>query len=121
MSQVLDSGLGERTLGALGVQLMLTKKSKDSAQMLHMLLQGMAEHQNVIQKRDDKLTVWAGEDIIYQALECWWSIGDAERHDTELKMSVMGLECYLLLITFAHPNLMVASAQIDLGEDCCTG
>lgn len=116
MPQILNAWLGEGAFGCFGVELMLTKNAKHSAQVLDVSLQCVTVDKNVIQKGNDILTVLWREDGIHDTLECWGSIGDPERHHPELKMAVMCLEGHLRFISFPQPNFVIARAQVNLGE-----
>jgi hypothetical protein len=89
---------------------------KNSANMLQMAAPRITEDQNVAKENEHKLANEIMEHIIHHRLECRWSIGQAERHDQELEVPVMGAERCLGNVGFMHAHLMVAAPQIQLGE-----
>ena len=82
-----------------------------------MLVERRAVCQNIIQKNYDVLACCRGEDHVHDTLKCRWSIRHAERHHTKLEMAVVGFEGRFGFVLLAHMYLVVARAQIKLGEE----
>ena len=60
------------------------------------------------------------EDIVHYGLECSRTIGKAKEHDQQLKQPLIGLESCFLFVLFLDPHIVVALADIQLGEVPCT-
>jgi hypothetical protein len=65
---------------------------------------------------DDLSEEWL-QHVIRQGLECWRRIGEAKQHDQELKESLVRPKCRLLNVVQVHQHLVVAGAQVKLGEE----
>ena len=80
--------------------------------MSYMSFQGGAVHQYVIQKNQDKLSQEWAQNVIHDALKCCWCIGEAKRHDSELKMAMVCFKsCFVLLSSF-HPHLVITRPHV---------
>jgi hypothetical protein len=104
-------------LGTLEHQLVITEGLKDLFYMLEMFRPGPAKYQNIIEEHKNKLVKEGPKNIIHQSLECRWCIGQAERHDQELDVAVIRAERRLGDVVRVHPHLVVAAAEVDLGEE----
>ena len=58
--------------------------------------------------------------MIHEGLEHSRSIGKSHQHDQELKGAVSHLEDCLPLVASCDVNIVVASAEVELGVDLCT-
>jgi hypothetical protein len=55
--------------------------------------------------------------VVHQRLKSGRSIRQTEWHHKEFKVLVMSAEGGLMDISRTHPNLMIATAQIQFGEE----
>jgi hypothetical protein len=55
--------------------------------------------------------------IVHHGLEGRRSVSQAEQHDQELKVVMVGTECHLHDVVIVHTDLVVATAQVQLGEE----
>lgn len=53
------------------------------------------------------------QDVVHQCLESHWSIGEAEWHNQELEVSMVGSERRLLHVLRHHDSCW----QVELGEE----
>ena len=58
------------------------------------------------------------DDIVDQCLTRCQCVGESERHDQTLVMSVANSERCLPFLSFLHPNEIVGSTQVQFREDC---
>ncbi len=56
------------------------------------------------------------QDFVDVTLKRGRCIGQFERHDLVLKMTIVGLEGHLPFVSFFDPHSMVGIGQIELGE-----
>jgi hypothetical protein len=119
MPQVCEERNAERALAALDCQAVLTKPEKNNTNVLQMDTLGITEDQNVIKENKHKLANEIMEHIMHHSLECHRSIGQAEWHDQELEVSMMGAQRHLGNVGAVHADLMVTAPQIQLGEVLC--
>ena len=78
---------------------------------------GGAIYEYVIEKHKHEPTQKGVEHVVHQSLESRRCVGKAERHDQELKMAMVSAERRLGDVIGVHPHLVVARAQIELGEE----
>ena len=81
---------------------------------------GRAVDKNVIKKHQYELAQIRLEDTIHEGLKGGRGIGEAKRHYHELIMPLVSPEGGFMLISFPHPDLMIAGCQIKFGENCCS-
>jgi hypothetical protein len=55
--------------------------------------------------------------VVHQRLKSGWSVRQTEWHHEEFKVPVMNAEGDLMDISHVHPNLMIATVQIQFGEE----
>jgi hypothetical protein len=55
--------------------------------------------------------------LVHKCLEHCQHVGEAERHDQKLEVTVVHLESCLLDVRKVHANLVAAVAQVQLGEE----
>jgi hypothetical protein len=96
--------------------LQLGEYKMDVAEVLH---PGTIVNQYVIEEDEDKPTEEGSENIVHKCLKRRRRVRQAERHDEELKEALMRAEGCLLHIIVVHSDLVVAGAQIKLGEEDC--
>ena len=75
------------------------------------------EYQDVIEVDDDKGVEVGAEDVMHKSLEGGRSVGEAEGHDSILKVAITGTKSRLRYIVGVDADLVVAMAQVDLRED----
>ncbi len=71
---------------------------------------------NVIEIYYYKDVEFLGQDLIDIILKRGQCVGQSERHDLILKMTIGGLKGRLPFIAFLDPHSMVSIGQIKLGE-----
>lgn len=117
MTQVCHCRVAERTLGLLDSELVLTKALENSSDMLQMSGPGATENQNVVKKYQHKSANEVVQHIVHESLKGRRCIGEAERHHQEFKVLVVSAERCLLHICVLHQDLVIATTQIQLGEE----
>lgn len=68
---------------------------------------------DVIEENQYKLTEERLQHSVHEPLERRWCIGEAERHDQKLKVTMVTMEGYLLDVSRVHLDLMVARTEIQ--------
>ena len=96
---------------------MRPKLVEDDGNVLQMLRPQRAVDENIVEKDQHKPPQVGAKDIVHQRLECRWGIGEAERHHQELVVAVVGAEGGLGNVVGVHLHLVVARAQVELGEE----
>jgi hypothetical protein len=89
MPEVVDCRGGEHALRPLEVELVRVEDVEDGAQVSEMLRPGGVVDQYVVEEDEDAAVDERLEDVVHQRLERRGSIGQAERHHQELKVSVV--------------------------------
>jgi hypothetical protein len=67
-------------------------------------------------KREYKPAKEGAQHVVHQALECCRRFCQAEGHDEELDVAMVGAEGGLLDVRGVNPDLVVAGAKVELGE-----
>jgi hypothetical protein len=81
------------------------------------LTPGAVVNQDVVEEHQDTAAEKRVQDIIHECLECRWGIGEPERHDQELKVTMVSPERCFFNVIRVHADLMVSTAKIQLGEE----
>ena len=90
---------------------------EDNAEVLQVFGPGGAIYESVVKEHKHEPTQKGAEHIVHQSLKSHRCVGKAERHDQELKMAMVSAERRLGDVIGVHPHLVVARAQIELGEE----
>jgi hypothetical protein len=94
------------------VLLQLGEHEEDMAKVLPMM-----DCKSVCQRKNEHKPVKEVlEDIIHQSLKCVRRIGEAERHDKELKQPLMRSESRLLNVLRPLPYMMIPGPEVQLSE-----
>lgn len=117
MPEVLDLPLPELALGSLKHQVIGADGGEDGPDVLQVLGPSCAVDQNVVKENEYKAMKKWGKHRVHQRLERRRSIGEAEWHHQELKVALVCAERRLVDVVGMHPHLVVARAQIQLGEE----
>jgi hypothetical protein len=91
--------------------------TQDNTDVLQMRALGVTQNQDVIEQYQDEHLDDTMEDVVHEGLECRRRVGEAERHDQELKMAVVRAELSLLHIGRLHKNLVVLATEVEHGEE----
>ena len=90
---------------------------EDDAEVLRVFGPRGAIYEYVVEKhKHEPMQKWA-EHVVHQSMKSRRCVGKAERHDQELKMAMVSAERRLGDVIRVHPHLVVARAQIELGEE----
>ncbi|KAJ0469781.1 hypothetical protein HanIR_Chr14g0711641 [Helianthus annuus] len=76
-----------------------------------------AVNQYVIKVNHNKPTQKGFENLIHKAHKGARSIRESKRHDKPFVKTLLGLERGLPLVTFINSDLMIATTEVDFGED----
>jgi hypothetical protein len=109
-------GKPKLTLGELGVEAMFTKLFENEAKMLFMLFFRSGVDKNVVKIDHHEFVEILHEDIIHEARESCWSIGEAKGHDGVFIETVPSSKGGLWNILLANFYLMVTASQVQLRE-----
>jgi hypothetical protein len=104
------------TLAEFGIKLVLSQGSQHKSQMLCVLFLGLGVDQDVIYEHHNKLVEELHEHLVHEIHEIGRGIGQAKGHHGVLKQTVLGGEGGLGYIGLADFQLMISSAEINLGE-----
>jgi hypothetical protein len=77
-------------------------------------------YQYVIEEDEHKLVKERAEHIVHQGFKGRRRVGQAKRHDEELKEPLVCAERCLLHVLQLHLDLVIPGAQVKPGEECCT-
>ena len=110
-------GGGEDALGGVGEELWLSEEGEGGAEVVLVGFGGGGEDQDVVQVDEDEGVEVGAEDVMHEALEGGGGVGEAKGHDGELKVAIAGAEGGLGDVFRGDPNLVVAVAEVNLGED----
>jgi len=115
---VAEVGNGVDAEGALGTldEEAVLAKDEDCTEVTEMVRPSGAVNQNIIEKDEDELAEKLEEDVVQQRLKRRRRVAQPERHDEELVEAIMGAERRLVDVRGPHANLMVARAEVELGE-----
>ena len=120
MTQVVDPLLPKRALGALEDEAMLTQSKENRTDVLQMLRPCPAENENIVKENKYAPPEEWLQHRVHQRLEGRRRIGEAERHHEKLKVPVVRPERRLGDVVGVHADLMIPTAQVQLGEKYCT-
>jgi hypothetical protein len=112
--------LTESAFGFLDEKTMLLQLGEYKMDVAEVLRPGTNVNQYVVEEDEDKPAEERSENIVHKHLKCHRCVRQAERHDEELEEALVCAEGCLLHIVVVHPDLVVARAQIKLGEEDCT-
>src|SRR5882724_6801094 len=84
-----------------------------------MLFQRVREDEDVIEVDHYKDISHVSEDMVHEGLKCNRSIGKSHWHDQELERAIACSEGCLPLVACCNANIIVASAEVELGVDLC--
>ncbi len=73
--------------------------------------------EDVIEIHYHKNVKLLGQNLVDVALKRGRCVGQSERHDLILEMSIMGPESRLSFLAFPDPHSMVSIGQIELGKN----
>jgi hypothetical protein len=76
--------------------------------MCEMFIPCLVVDQYIIEEYQKLLPQLSSKDMVHARLESGWCIGKYKRHDQELKVSEMALECCLLNGLLPDVDLMVS-------------
>ena len=94
-----------------------TQHGKHSSDVLEVLGPRLAVYQNIVKKDENELAEEGTKNLVHKHLERRWRVGEAERHDHELEVAVVGAERRFVDVLRVHAHLVVAAAEIKLGEE----
>jgi len=66
-------------------------------------------------KHQDKLSKMRTEELVHEALECCWHIGEAKWHHYKLVMTFMSVKSCFRNVFLPYSYLMVTRPQIQFG------
>ena len=117
-TQVVDRGLLEDALLLLEAEPMLLQSRQDPVHQPSVLEQVVGEYEDVVQvDRDVSLVDQVPQDVVHRGLEGGGRVGEPKEHDRRLKEAPVGSEGSLPLVPLAYPDVVVAPADVELGED----
>jgi len=116
MAEIANRFCTKETLGLFGEQPVLAQTLEHRLDMLQMLGPCRTIDQYIIKKYKDEPMEERLEDVVHKSLECCGRIRQAKGHHQELIVAPMSSERRLRDIIRMHPDLVVAAAEIDLGE-----
>lgn len=93
MTQVRDALLGKLTFKSLKLPLVILQSLQHQRYMLQMLLIAGTIDEDVVEKYQHKLTQVIMQGIIHGTEECSWCTSKTDSHNSEFKLSIVGLEC----------------------------
>jgi hypothetical protein len=96
---------------------MISKALKNNTKMFRMLFCSLGVDEYVVNKDYDKLIKLWHKHRIHEVHEVGWSIGKTERHDQIFIQAISGREGCLWNIARSNLDLMIAGAEVNLGED----
>jgi hypothetical protein len=90
---------------------------EDDVDVLEVFRPCLAVDEDVIKEHKHRLAQIGAEDVVHEGLKGRRSVGEAKQHDQELIVSLVCPERRLLNISGVHAHLVVARAQVELGEE----
>src|SRR5882724_10625787 len=109
----------EQALLGFGVQVILAKVIQDMSDVNLMLFQRVCEDEDVVEVDNYEHISHVSEDMVHEGLECSGSVGKSHWHDQELERAIACSESCLPLVACCNANIIVASAEVELGVDLC--
>ena len=105
MAAEVDLGHGEVTLSDVGVELVGAEDGEDGSKVLFMFFDNLGVDQQVVEVNDDGGVEVLAEDLVHEALEGGWGIGETKRDDGELVVAVTGTKGGLGDVGLGHADL----------------
>jgi len=105
---------GEGAFGRIYGQTILLQDSEKLGQMLHVLLQGGARNEVIIEVGEDKGEV--AEKAIHKSLECLRRIDKSKRHEQVFKQPKRCDDGRLANIRWIHRHLMITFDKVNARE-----
>jgi len=119
VSTEIDGWYGQVAFPKVGVELVVMKEGEDGGEVLLVVFSVLGEHKNVVEVDDDECVEVGAEDVMHEALESGWGVGEAKGHDGEFKEAIPSPKGSFGYVRICDSDLMVASAKVDFGEDGC--
>ena len=104
----------------LKMQLVVAERLEDDGYMLQVLGPRSVVYQDIIKEHQHEPAKERSEHVIHQRLESRWCVGETEGHHQELIVSLMSAKHRFADVLRVHPHLMVAGAEVELGEETRT-
>jgi len=120
MAKELHLFLEEGTLGQLAIQLVVTEEGENGPHMSRVLPKSARVDEDVIKIHDHKPTKMRTEDVIHQGLECGRCICETKGEHNKLIEAIPSAERRLGDVLLLDADLVVARAEVNLGEETCT-
>jgi hypothetical protein len=106
----------ELTLAKLRVKLVISQSLKHDSEMLFMFFHTLWIYKNVVNENHDKLVQLRYEYGVHEVYEVWQCIRQPKQHNKILIKTVSYRESHIGDIFVMNLNLMIAEAEINLGE-----
>ncbi len=103
-----------------GKQLIGLHDRQDSVKVLQMLINVFAVYEYVVHVHDNKLAKEWLEDVVHGSLKSCGCVGQAKGQHHELIQPKRRAESSFGYIRFGNADLVVATLQIQRGENCST-
>src|SRR5882672_3021836 len=110
----------EQTLFGLGVQIVLAQTFQHTSDVNPMIFKGVGEDEDIVEVDHYEDVSHVSEDVIHEGLERSGSIGESHGHNQEFKRAISGAKGCFPLMASGDANIVVASAQVELGVDLGT-
>ena len=107
MAKVGHRGGVEGALGLLEEETMCPESAKDEADVLEVCCPRCAVNEDVVEENQHKPAEECLEDVVHPRLESRRRVAQAERHDQELKVAMVGAEGGLGDVLGVHVQLMI--------------
>ena len=117
MSTEIDLGLCETALAHIGIEVVVAEDGEHGGEVVLVLFDSFGVDQNVVEKNNHVGVEVLAEDVVHEALEGGGGIGEAEGDDGEIVVAVPRSKGGLLDVGLLDADLVVALAEINLGED----
>jgi hypothetical protein len=114
---LLDS---ELTLDKLGVKLVLSQPLKYNSEVFFVFFHNLQIYKNVINEYHDKLVQLRHEDRVHELHEVCQRICQPKRHHKILIETISCREHHLGYVFHTNLDLVIAGAEINLGEHLCS-
>ena len=85
-----------------------------------MIFQGIGEDEDIVEVDHYEDVSHVSEDMIHEGLKCSRCIGETHGHNQELERAISGAKGCLPLVAGRDTDIVVASAQVELGVDLGT-
>ena len=107
VTEELDLMLEELALGLLGVEFLLAEDVQHLANMVFVLVESLAEDENVVEEHEDELVEEWTEGLMHQVHERGGGVGQAEGEHEEFEVAVAGAEGGLRHVAGVDADLVV--------------